>query len=396
MGPRLAHEGLVRAVAISPDGTAALTGAAGGDNYAAAWLWQLPPEQPLGKTIISGGAQLVSLHFSRDAKVLASGATDGSAHLLAMPGGRRLGAALVAGGQALLVAVSPHGRTLLTGNEKGSVHLWDAARGRERLSLPLPHEKYGTLRWVNGVAFLADGRTFLVGRRDGLVQFYRTATGRPFGRPLRTKRIPIWSVDLSADGQRLVLVLDNGAQLWDRRTGRLAAECSTRPGMYQATFYPDGKKVLLFNQNEAHVWDLASNRVTGAPRFHPEKGIWSVTFTPDGRGILISSSDGFTRLWDVATGKSMGPPLNSAGYGAVATDSKGQLLAAGGHDGRINLWPAPQPLEGTVERIRLWIEVITRMELETEETTRPLTEQEVQERRRRLQKLGGPPHTSKQ
>jgi hypothetical protein len=36
------------------------------------------------------------------------------------------------------------------------------------------------------------------------------------------------------------------------------------------------------------------------------------------------------------------------------------------------------------------------MELETEETTRPLTEQEVQERRRRLQKLGGPPHTSKQ
>jgi WD40 repeat protein/tRNA A-37 threonylcarbamoyl transferase component Bud32 len=388
MGAPLAHEGLVQAVAISPDGTAALTGSAGGDSYAAARLWQLPPEQNLGKALMHGGAPLVTLHFSRNAKILASGAADGTAQLFRLPSGRRLGTALGQGGTEVHVDVSPDGRTVLTASE--GVALWDAESGRRHFSLGGPDEKWPTGGWSSGLAFDRSGRTFLAGWRNGLVQFYRTATGKPVGRPVRAKRIPVWSVHLSPDGQRILLGIDSGAQLWSRKTGRLVAECTTQAGHYTANYYPNGKKALVFNETNAQIWDLERNRLAAAPRFHPEKGIWNVAFTPDGRSVLISSNDGFTRLWDVATGKHLGPPLHNAGHGPVAVDSRGRMLAAGGRDGRITVWPVPRPVDGTVERVKLWVEVITGMERQTEESTRTLTEPEIEKRRRRLQDLGGP------
>jgi WD40 repeat protein len=397
MGPPVAHEGLVRAVAINPDGTAALTGSAGGDHYAAARLWQLPPKQALGKGFIHGGVGVVGLSFSADGKVLASGAGDGTAQVLNPSTGLRSGPMLVEGGDAIFVALSPDGRTLLTGGERGTAKVWDTASGRLRVSFRGPKGNWATSDWISGVSFSPSGRTFLVGWRAGLIRFYRTATGKPIGRPLQIKKVPAWSVRFSPDGQRIVVGIDNGAQLWDCKTGRLLAECSTPMGhCFVAIFYPDGKKVLVGDQSVAQVWDLASNRLIGAPRFHPDKGIWNVAFAPDGRSILISSNDGLTRLWDVATGKPIGPPLNTAGHGPVAIDSQGRMLAAGGRDGRINLWAAPQPVEGKVERLRLWIEVITGMALETEETARTLTKDEVQQRQRRLVKLGGSPNTPKQ
>jgi WD40 repeat protein len=390
MGPPLGHEGTVRAVAISPDGTAAVTASAGGDHNAAARLWQLPRERALGKALFRRGASIASLSTSPNGEFLAAGATDGTAQLWNSTTGQRFGPALVHSGEAVFVALSPDGRTLLAGGEKGSVTLWDGVTGR-RFALSPPAEKWNTAGWISAVAFSADGRTFLAGWRNGLIKFFRTATGKPFGRPGQVKGMPVWSVTESPDGQRLVMGIDQGAQLWDKVARRRIAQCPKSMGILtRGVFYPDGKKVLLMNLNETQIWDLAANRVTGPPRFHPEKGIRDAAFNPDGRSVLVSSTDGFTRLWDVATGKPLGPPVNHAASGPVAIDAKGRMLIAGGKDGRITLWPAPQPLEGTVERVRLWVEVLTGAELDNQEVARTLKPEEVKERQRRLRELGGP------
>src|SRR5262249_59166575 len=105
MGQPLAHEGNVRAVAISPDGKAALTGAAGGDGYAAARLWQLPPEQALGRTFFGGGAPLSCVNFCPDGKALVTGSHDGIAQMWNVTTGRPSGPKLVPGGAAVVVAL---------------------------------------------------------------------------------------------------------------------------------------------------------------------------------------------------------------------------------------------------------------------------------------------------
>lgn len=67
------------------------------------------------------------------------------------------------------------------------------------------------------------------------------------------------------------------------------------------------------------------------------------------------------------------------------------MLLTGSWDRTARLWPVPRPVEGEVERIVLWVQVITGMELDLDGAALELTQQAWQDRRARLQQLGGPP-----
>ena len=55
------------------------------------------------------------------------------------------------------------------------------------------------------------------------------------------------------------------------------------------------------------------------------------------------------------------------------------------------LRPVPQPLQGDPERIEVWVQVITGMELDAGGAVRVLDAEEWHPRKQRLEELGGPP-----
>jgi hypothetical protein len=57
----------------------------------------------------------------------------------------------------------------------------------------------------------------------------------------------------------------------------------------------------------------------------------------------------------------------------------------------VKVWDVPAPLEGEAERIRLWVEVTTGLEVDAGGAVVELDAKAWQERQERLQKLGGPP-----
>jgi hypothetical protein len=63
----------------------------------------------------------------------------------------------------------------------------------------------------------------------------------------------------------------------------------------------------------------------------------------------------------------------------------------GSKDKTVRLWPITGPLIGEVERINLWAEVVTGMELDDAGTVKVLDAEAWRKRRIRLQELGGPP-----
>jgi WD40 repeat protein len=69
----------------------------------------------------------------------------------------------------------------------------------------------------------------------------------------------------------------------------------------------------------------------------------------------------------------------------------GRLLLTGSWDGTARLWPVPAPVTGEPERVRLWAEVLTGLELGEDDRIRALDAPTWQERCRRLRELGGPP-----
>jgi WD40 repeat protein len=90
-----------------------------------------------------------------------------------------------------------------------------------------------------------------------------------------------------------------------------------------------------------------------------------MAFSPDGKTILTGSHDKTACLWDTATCQLLGPPLrHAAEIDAVAFSPDGRLVATGSRDNKVRLWAVAPPVEGDPDRIILWAEVLTGMELD--------------------------------
>jgi WD40 repeat protein len=75
----------------------------------------------------------------------------------------------------------------------------------------------------------------------------------------------------------------------------------------------------------------------------------------------------------------------------VAFSPDGKTALTGSDDHYARLWSIPSPVRGEVDRIQLWIQVLTGIELDPQGDYRVLDAAIWQERRERLRQLGGPP-----
>lgn len=114
---------------------------------------------------------------------------------------------------------------------------------------------------------------------------------------------PVYSVAVSADGQRIVTgSFDRSVKLWDAATG---------------------KELRTFAGKAGH-----QNLVT------------AVCFSPDGSSIASAGTDNFARIWDVPTGKPQVALDLSAGGTKVAASLDGKLYAVGAADGTVKVLTA--------------------------------------------------------
>jgi len=139
----------------------------------------------------------------------------------------------------------------------------------------------------------------------------------------------------------------------------------------------------------ARLWETATGKPLGPPLQH-EDTVVAVAVSADGKVALTASMDKTARLWETATGKPLGRALEHQGpVLAVALSADGKIAMTVSLN-KAQLWKI-HPLAGDPERIRLWAQVITGMETDDYGTIRVLDAAAWQDRRQRLQKLGGPP-----
>jgi len=93
------------------------------------------------------------------------------------------------------------------------------------------------------------------------------------------------------------------------------------------------------------LWNPATGRPVGPPLqtgSGPAGGVGAVAFSPDGKLLASADLDGTVRLWNPATGRPVGPPLEatSTRYGVTgaAFSPSGKLLASADGDGAVRLW----------------------------------------------------------
>ena len=109
-------------------------------------------------------------------------------------------------------------------------------------------------------------------------------------------------------------------------------------GVRSASLSPDGSKIVTCDDHAARIWDVATGKPFGTP-IENEYDVVAASFSPDGTKIVTASWDQTARLWDVATGKPLGPPLKHDEVVRSASFSPdGTKIATASDDQTARLW----------------------------------------------------------
>jgi WD40 repeat protein len=353
---------------------------------------------PGGKVLLTAGADRPDDKGVNPKEEPGPKGSQGVAVLWDLTTGKQQGPRLVHGEEVTAAALCLDGKTALTvaretHQEKkpttNEMVRWDLASGRQVAGpWKLPSTMY-----VTRITACPDGETVLLHHAygpDALV--WDLSQGRPRGGKSLEDLPP--GLKVSPDGRlaasnQFFTVIVLGFPACEPEHYRLTFPS----GITALDFTPDGRKLLTASMDRRCLfWDAATGKPRGSMVL-PKGYAQTVAFSPDGRALLVCGSEGTARLWDVATGQPLGPELPNkvTGLPYAAFNQQGSHFLIQGENGT-RLYRMPVPVQGTVERLTLWAQVLTGVELDDEGGMRVLDLGQWTERRRRLERLGGPPH----
>ncbi|HBB88785.1 MAG TPA: hypothetical protein DC047_14330 [Blastocatellia bacterium] len=278
-------------------------------------------------------AQVLSIAFTSDSKLMASGSVDKTIILWNPETGNQLRTLKGHTGAVGPVAFSPDDKQLASGSADNTIKIWDVASGREKQTLT------GHKLFVSSVAFSADGRLLASGSGDQTAKLWDLATGREL-RTLAAGMPALAGIPLSVAFSRDGKILATGAQLvklWDVTSGNeirtIRVTESNAPMERPIAFSFDGS-VLATGGGGVKLWDVATGKLLrtlpGDTR--------ALSFSPDQK-TLAGTGGTEIKLWNITTGQELqtlaGSPL---GVDSVAFSADAKLLAVGNSDNTVALW----------------------------------------------------------
>jgi cytochrome c len=287
------HGGPVRALAVSADGTTALSGS----FDTSAILWSLRDNV---------ARQVLRLHESavnavailQDGRVVTAGA---DAIIGIWTSGKPVPDAILRGheGPIAALAVAPDGATFASASWDRTVRLWPLAGGP---SVVL--EGHG--QNVNGVAFTPDGKAVVSAGYDATVRIWPLP--QPVSPIVTELPAPLNAVTTAPDGEIATAGADGHIYFLAASGQRRDAIKALPTQIVALAISHDGVRIAAagINGTVALIDRRARSREhvvtgSGAP-------IWAVAFLPDSRTLLAGGGDRTIRRWDAETGEPLDAP----------------------------------------------------------------------------------------
>jgi len=285
------HGGPVRALAISPDGSTALSGSF--DSSAIRWsLVRNAAEQVL--RFHEGAVNAVAM--MPDGRMATAG-EDGRVAIWRP--GEQQPASVFAGhrGPIVSLAVSPDGSLIASASWDQTVRVWPIAGG-------LPRVLEGHQQNVNGVAFTPDGKSLVSAGYDATVRIWPLAgKGSP---EIIMLPSPMNSVAVARDGEILAAGAD-GKIYFLSADGEKHGEVEIGPSpIISLAISGDGKLAAAAGIRGSVGIVERQSRKLERTLVGPGLPVWSVAFSPDNQMLLTGGADRLIRRWDVQSGEPIG------------------------------------------------------------------------------------------
>jgi WD40 repeat protein len=278
--------------------------------------------------------------------------------------------------------LSPDGKMLLAAGMDNSVHLHDATTLKSLRKLE------GAKEGIGSAAFTADGKTVGVyGAADkgAFIWIYDTETGKQKQKiklavagpdangNIMMPMVAVTGMTFSPDGRVVAATIDyQTLGIWDTETGKELPpfRAPDQKAVEGAVFTPNGRSIALALLGEDYIrlWEIASGKerkelgkkpggrnnmgmgmgwMGGAPGqvmmpyTRPAAGM---AFSYDGRLLAQGRLNDSVSIWDLSTGKEIGPVKGHSGIvDTISFAPDGKSIATGSRDTTGLVWELPKP-----------------------------------------------------
>ena len=286
------------------------------------------------RAVMTGHADWVNTaNYSPNGRRIVTTSDDGQARLWDAGTGRPVAAFRGHAGEVYTAVFDRQGRRLVTAGADGTARVWDARTGRALLTLRPQADVLDS----RSVAFSSDGKRVITPWRDGGAVVWDARTGART-RILRDDFEPDSAVTVSPDGRRVATAgADGTVRVWRLRTGALLAALPVPEPAASVELSANGRRLLAATGDTAYMWDLrgARRRLTlhryaiGLPAAH---------FSPDG-GSVVTAGGREAHVWNSETGEEIGALLGHQDLvQSAAFSPDGRLVVTAGQDGRARVW----------------------------------------------------------
>ncbi|HEY7997936.1 MAG TPA: hypothetical protein VIE87_03845, partial [Pseudolabrys sp.] len=309
------HGGPVRTLAISPDGSHAVSGSF--DTSAIRWSLERNVAEQVMR-FHDGAVNAVA--WLSDGRIVTAGA---DAHIaIWSPGNPEPDKVLDGhGGPIAALAVSPDGKMLASASWDHTVRLWPLSGGAPRVL-------EGNSQNVNGVAFSPGGDELVSAGYDATLRIWRVSDGSVSVHNLPT---PLNTVVIAPDGEIAAAGAD-GKVYFLSPQGDLRGDVRASPTPVIAlAISRDGALVAAAGIRGSVAIIERKTRKVEHTLVGPGLPVWSVAFFPDNRTLLTGGADRTIRRWDAVSGEPIGAVVVGAPddpLAAYAGDPGAQVFRA--------------------------------------------------------------------
>jgi WD40 repeat protein len=333
------------------------------------WVWDLASGQSAGQELVGhdGSVPAVTAGAVKDSAVIISGGRDGTVRVWDLASGQPVSQPLRGHeGSVSSVAmgmIDDYHSVIVSGGGDGTVRVWDLGSGQPFVQPPLEVKTSRLGVRMKGQRVVYEGRhpddglgvlsvavgaldhqlVTVSGRVDGTVWVRDLVSGRPVSQPWWGHDFVPLGVDSLGRVYSKIKWQDDEYMLkpWAVRTGA----DRPRAALTVAVGVVDRTAVIVSGGSDGtvRVWNLASGDEVGPPLRGHEGAVRSVAVgARDHHPVVISGSDdGTVRVWDLVSRQPIGQPLHhpeSVRSVATAAIRDNKVVVSGGDDGMVRVW----------------------------------------------------------
>jgi WD40 repeat protein len=231
------------------------------------------------------------------------------------------------------IALSPNGRTVVSGSDDGKVKLWDVETRK------VTQRWTGHAKDVLSVCWSTGGDRVMSGSWDGTARVWNAKTGKTI-LEIKTGHLSVWAVIYSPDNTQIATgsYYESAAQIWDAKTGELIETLIHDTIVSCLAWTSDGKKLITGSFGPIRIFDTATWRQIATLEGHTDN-IKAITLSSNNRLLASASDDNTACLWNLDTNLPVGPPLqHKHRVRSAAFSANGRVLVTGCDDKNVYTW----------------------------------------------------------